>query len=267
MVLPVPYEATVSYGKGTSQGPSSIIHASAQVELYDEETGGEAYRVGVATLPALDVKGVRPSKLRRVVAPAVDAILADGKWPLILGGEHSITPAIMDAFKGRSVDMTVVQFDAHADLRESYEGEPMSHACAMARVRESYPAVQIGIRNLSIEEAETAKKKGYSIFYADVIRRDNSWMERAMGSITTENVYVTFDLDAFDSSVMPATGTPEPGGMNWWQAMDFLKMLFARKKILGMDIVEFAPIPNYHACDFLAAKLAYKSISYLVNRS
>ncbi len=261
-VLPIPYEATVSYGRGTARGPSAIIEASQQVELYDEELSCEPCDVGIATLDPVEVAGVAPSKLTEVVAPAVAKILSDGKLPLVFGGEHSVTPAVVSAVVKAHPDITVVQFDAHADLRSEYEGERMSHASAMARVREMAPAVQVGIRNISEEEAHVAGREGMGIFFAKEMRRDESWMKRALEHIETDEVYVTIDLDAFDSSVMPATGTPEPGGMDWYQVTDFLRMVAASKRVVGFDVVELAPIAGFHACDFLAAKLAYKCIGY-----
>jgi len=262
VVLPVPYEATVSYGSGTSKGPAAIIEASQQVELYDDELECEPCDVGVATLDAVDLKGVAPSELRDAVAPAISRVLADGKLPLVLGGEHSVTPAVVSAVSERHSNLTVVQFDAHADLREEYEGERMSHASAMARVRDLLPAVQVGIRNLCKDEAERARRDGLDIFYAKDMRRDDSWMERALGCIRTDDVYVTIDLDAFDSSLMPSTGTPEPGGMDWYQVTDFLRLVATRRRVIGFDVVELAPIEGFHAPDFLAAKLAYKCIGY-----
>lgn len=262
-VLPVPYEHTVSYAPGTAGGPRAIITASQQVELYDEELGCEPCDIGVSTLAPLAVKGVAPAKLGGVIGPAIGRIVDDGKVPLMLGGEHSITPAAVAAVQQRFGALTVVQFDAHADLRQEYEGEPHSHACAMARVREICPAVQVGIRNLSIEEARWAKRDQLPIFFAHQMRRDPGWMEAAIAAIATDDVYITFDCDAFDAAIMPATGTPEPGGMSWYEATDFLRMIFERKRVRGWDIVELSPAEALHGCDFLTAKLAYKCLGYL----
>jgi len=261
-VLPVPYEATVSYGKGTSHGPDAIITASTQVELYDDELGAEQYKVGVATLKPLRVTNLKPKEMSNEVEKAVLQILCDKKLPIVLGGEHSITPGIVRAMHAVYKNITVVQFDAHADLRQEYEAEPMSHACAMARVRDICPAVQIGIRNLSKEEAAWANNEKFPIFYADKLRKLDNWINDAIDAIKTECVYVTIDVDAFDSSVMPATGTPEPGGMNWYQVTDFLRTLTRQRKVVGFDLVELSPIKGFHACDFLVAKLAYKCIGY-----
>ena len=261
-VLPVPYEETVSYGRGTAKGPEAIIAASQQVELYDEEFGSEVSDVGVATLEPLKVRGVAPSKLASVVGPAVTKIIDDGKLPIVLGGEHSVTPTVVSAVSERYDGLTVVQFDAHADLRDEYEGERMSHACAMARVRDFAPAVQVGIRNLSAREAELVRREKLPVFFARSMRSCDEWMEKALGAIETEDVYISIDLDAFDSSIMPATGTPEPGGMDWYSVTDFIRLVSREKRVVGFDIVELAPIEGFHACDFLAAKLAYKCIGY-----
>lgn len=264
-VLPVPYEATVSFGKGTKGGPAAIIDASVEVERYDEELECEPHEVGIATLPPLEVDGVSPGDVSQIIMPAVSRLLADGKWPLILGGEHTITSPIVMAFHEVYPDLTVVQFDAHADLRPEYMGTPMSHACAMARVREICPAVQVGIRNISKGEADAAREGNYPIIYAGEIHRDDSWMERALASIKTEHIYITIDVDAFDASILPATGTPEPGGMNWYQVTRFLRMLNEGRDVIGVDLVELAPIKGLHAYDFLVAKLAYKCIGYRIS--
>ncbi|MFA4973857.1 MAG: agmatinase [bacterium] len=265
VVLPVPYEATVSYGGGTSKGPAAIIAASQQVELYDEELSCEPSEIGVATMDPVDVSGVSPGELYERVAPHVLKILHDGKIPLSLGGEHSVTPAIFAALQRIHRDTTVLQFDAHADLRQEYDGEPMSHACAMARVRELAPAVQVGIRNLSREEAAWIERDRLPVFFAHRMRKDPDWMKKALAEIKTEKIYITIDVDAFDSSVVPMTGTPEPGGMGWYEVTEFLRLVMSRKKTVGIDIVELAPREGMHASDFLVAKLAYKCIGYLGN--
>lgn len=261
-VVPVPFEATVSYGRGTAKGPAAIIAASSEVELYDEELGCEPCDVGIATLLPLDMGCVAPSRLHERIAPAIGKVVDDGKLPLVLGGEHSITPHIVKAVCGRLPGLTVVQLDAHADLRQEYLGERASHACAMARVREMCPAVQIGIRSLSREEGDWAEREGLQLFYAHQMRSDVDWMAKAIAAIRTEIVYVTIDIDVFDSGIMPATGTPEPGGLGWHQVTEFLQMLAQQKNIVGFDIVELAPIEGFAACDFLAAKLAYKCVGY-----
>jgi len=258
----VPYEATTSYGKGTKNGPRAIIEASSQVELFDDEFADEPYDVGVATLDPLELSGVGPANLSSHVSPQVKKILSDGKWPMILGGEHSITPAVMPAFKHSGADLTVVQFDAHADLRDEYLGEPMSHACAMARTLEFYPTVQIGIRNFSSQGFAYSKKAETKIISANTVKFDSEWMDEMISSIKTNDIYITFDVDVFDASIIPATGTPEPGGLDWSNVIDGLRRLFFKKNVLGIDIVELSPIKGFHSYDFTIAKLAYKCIAF-----
>lgn len=262
VVVPVPYEATVSYGGGTGKGPHAIITASSQVELYDDELDAEPFSVGIATMESVPVAGLLPQRMADRVRDTVARVLGDGKFPVILGGEHSITPPIVGAVAETHKAITVVQFDAHADLRQEYEGSTMNHACAMARVKEICPVVHLGIRNMSREEAVWVKKENLPVFYARDIHAEANWMDRALECIATDEVYLTIDVDAFDSSFMPATGTPEPGGLNWFQVKNFVRKLMQRKRVVGMDIVELAPIPHFHACDFAVAKLAYKCIGY-----
>ncbi len=260
VILPIPYERTVSYGRGTQYGPQAIVEASTQVELYDVMLDSEAYKAGIHTLPPLQINHLVPNDIKAPIANQINQLLTDQKYVCALGGEHSITPAIANAFESHYTDLTVVQFDAHADLRDSYEGEPMSHACAMARVRETLPAVQIGTRSLSIDEARKINQACWPVFFAHELDSDFHWIDRMIKSIQTENVFITFDVDAFCSSILPATGTPEPGGLSWHQVMKSLHAIFLNKNVVGMDIVELAPIQNYHAYDFMIAKLAYHTI-------
>lgn len=262
-ILPVPYEKTVSYKGGTAKGPQAIIDASIQIELYDEELCRESFDIGIATLEPLKVHGLATPQMSEQVSAATAKIIADGKIPFVLGGEHSITPAIVEAMEGAHGSVTVVQLDAHADLRQEYEGDPLSHACVMARVREICPAVQVGVRSLSAEEAMWVKRDNLPVFFAHEMRANTRWIDDAIDKIGTDKVYITIDIDAFDSSIMPATGTPEPGGMGWSDITSFIKKLAETKTVVGFDLVEFSPIPGFHACDFTVAKLAYKCIGYL----
>jgi agmatinase len=260
-VIPVPFETTVSYGRGTANAPDAILEASQQVEFYDDELGFEPCDVGISSEEPISIQGEPIDVLNRIESKVHD-ITKSGKLPLVLGGEHSITPAAVRGVAKVHDDFTVVQFDAHADLRQEYDGTPLSHACAMARVRENFPAVQIGIRSLSAPEAEWIKKDNLPVFFAKDIHHDQKWVEKAIDSIKTEKVYVTIDVDAFDISIMPHTGTPEPGGLSWYQVTDFLGRLLQKKRAVGFDIVELAPREGGHASDFLVAKLAYKCIGY-----
>lgn len=261
-VLPVPFERTTSYVKGTGQGPQAILTASHQVELYDEELGSETCDIGIASLAPVRIESGPVEKVLEKIDLAVARIVRDGKLPVMLGGEHSITPPAVRAVLKTYPALTVVQFDAHADLREEYDGSKWSHACAMARVLELCPAVQIGIRNLSKDEASLVSRKNLPVFFAHKIREDKGWAEAALGAIGTKDVYVTFDVDAFDASCLPDTGTPEPGGLFWYEVTSFMKALARRKNIVGFDFVELCPQKGHHASDFLVAKLIYKCIGY-----
>lgn len=259
VIIPAPYEKTTSYGKGTENGPEAICVASDQVELYDEELGFETcHRFGFST--------VAPVTELDALEKATYKVLSDKKIPIILGGEHSITGAPVRACKKHFSDLSVVHFDAHADLRDEYEGTKLNHACAIRRVYDAgVPFVQIGIRNHSIEEAEfMSKNKILRPFYAHEIYSSTDWMDKAIKNLS-DNVYISFDVDAFDPSIMPSTGTPEPGGMNWYQVVSFFRKLAKKRNIVGADFVELAPIPGFHAPDFLVAKLIYKLMGYMAD--
>lgn len=262
VVLPVPYEATTSYAHGTAKGPAAILQASAQVELYDEETKAEPYRAGIATVEPLNFTDSTASEAMKTIEEATARICSRGQIPLLLGGEHSITPPAVKGVHEHHNDFTVVQLDAHADLRLSYEGTSYSHACALAGVRkQGVPAVQIGIRSLSEPEARWIERDRLPVFFAHELD-DAEWMQRALSAVKTKKIYLTLDVDAFDSSMMPDTGTPEPGGMTWRQVTQFLQLLFQHKELVGMDVVELLPKEGSHASDFLVARLISKSIAY-----
>lgn len=260
VILPLPYEGTVSYGKGTSKAPSAILDASKQVELYDEELEIEPYKIGIWTEEALKL-GKEPEKMVGEVYFSAKKHVSAGKFLVSLGGEHSIPTGIVKAYKERYPRLSVLQFDAHADLREEYHGTKFSHAAVMSRIRELCPAVQVGIRSLSKEEAEKAKKNNYPIFWAQDIHDNEKWFDKAISRLS-DDVYITFDIDVFDPSIMPATGTTEPGGLGWYPVLKFLKEVFKKKNVVGFDLVELAPIKERHDCDFLAARLVHKVIGY-----
>lgn len=265
VVLPVPYEHTVSYGRGTGRGPRAILDASRYVEYYDEELETElCVRVGISTLPPLALGGSVDRKAIARITSAVKNLLAHGKFVAVLGGEHTISQAPIRAHLERYPDLSVVQFDAHADLRETYEGNRFSHACVMARVCEFLdPArvVQVGIRALSPEEAGFIRRSGVTTFYAHQIRAAEEWMSSVLPKLTP-HVYVTFDVDAFDPPVMPSTGTPEPNGLAWPETLRLLRRIGEEKKIVGFDVVEFAPNRWVRYPDYAAAKLTYKLMNY-----
>ena len=264
VVIPFGLEASVSYGGGTVAGPSAILAASQQLELYDEELGREAYLdYGVAA--------VREPAIARPIAAAleqlaglVETVLAAGKFPLVLGGEHSLTAGAIRPFAKRHKDLVVLQFDAHADLRDGYQGEPFSHAAAMRRVLDhpGVSLVSVGIRALSKPEAAfyDANRDRITIHWAKDQARWN--IEDIVKPLKGRPVYVTFDIDAFDAAIMPATGTPTPGGLGYWQALAILRRACTVSKVVGADLVEFAPIEGFHAYDYTAAALAYKMLSY-----
>jgi agmatinase len=265
VVLPVPYEHTASYGGGTGQGPRAILDASRYVEYYDEELGTElCTNVGIATLPFLSLGNSVDAKAVARIHAAVKPLLADGKFVVVLGGEHTISQAPIKACLEKYPDLSVVQFDAHADLRTEYEGNRFSHACIMARVCEFLdPArvVQVGIRALSPEEAEFIRRSGITTLYAHEIRATESWMSAIFPKLTP-HVYITFDVDAFDPPIMPSTGTPEPNGLLWPETMKLLRLLGEQGQVVGFDVVEFAPSRGLRHPDYTAAKLTYKLMNY-----
>jgi agmatinase len=266
VVLPVPYEATTSYGGGAGRGPGAILEASRYIELYDQELDGEPWRVGVATLPALHLSGAGPHAALAELREAYDRLLdaGPGKFVVVLGGEHSIASAPILAWSDRLPGrrLSVLQIDAHADLRDAYEGSPYSHASVMARVRERVDIVAVGIRALTAEERALVRASdSIAVFFADDIQAGDAWMDDVLARLGPD-VYLTFDVDGFDPSLVPATGTPEPGGLQWYPVMKLLRRVFAERNVVGADVVELAPIPGLHAPDFVAAKLVYKLIGY-----
>ncbi len=265
VIFPVPLERTTSYEHGTSNGPAAILAASRNMELYDDELDAEIYKeVGIATVPAIDTMD---GSLEEVIAEIFSAqcgFIDDGKLPVALGGEHSLTPPLVKAVAKKYKDLSVLQIDAHADLREAYQGNPNSHACAMRRVVEICPAVQVGIRSLSVEEANDLPRLRTKIYWArEIVHAPvEGWIAKVLADLS-HHVYLTVDLDGFDPSIVPATGTPEPGGLNWYQVTSLIRSVATHKKIVGMDFVELLPQPGDHASDFLAAKLVYKTLGYI----
>lgn len=260
-VLPVPYEATVSYGGGTAQGPGAILRASTQVELYDEQLDREPFKAGIWTDAMLDVSGATEQVVRRIES-RFGELMDAGKWVVMLGGEHSITPGGVAAAAKRHEDLQLVQLDAHADLRQQYEGDRWSHACAMTRcVDLGVPLTAVGIRNYSVDEARWIRQgiSGYRVIHGWEMEGEG-WIERALDGLEEKPVYLTIDLDYFDPSIIPATGTPEPGGGAWWPTLRLLDGLIRHSNVVGCDLVELAPSPGLHHADFTAARLAYKLI-------
>ena len=264
LIWPVPFEKTVSYGRGTAGGPHAIIDASRYMEIYDEEIGGETAEIGIHTLPAIDADR-EPDEMIPAIQREAGRLLESGKFLCMLGGEHSISAPVVRAFKEKYSDLSVLQIDAHADLRQDYEGTPHSHASAMRRIVEVCPAVQVGIRSLSIEEARIAPTLPTRIFYAKDITGRLDWIDAAVDSLTTE-VYLTIDIDGLDPSLVPSTGTPEPGGLTWYETLHLIQTLAMKRNVVGMDLVELSPSPTSHASSFLCAKLIYKTLGYIFRK-
>jgi agmatinase len=261
VILPVPFERTTSYVPGTKNGPREIIAASGQVELYDEELGREICDVGIHTLPAMESPFASTddalAEMRRVAAWLAGA----GKFFVALGGEHALTAPLVAGVAGVHPGVTVLQIDAHADLRDSYMGDQNSHASAMRRVLEHAPTVQVAIRNLSAPEARAIPGLRTTVFYDWNMRDDPAWMTRVVDALG-EKVYITIDCDGIDPAVMPAAGTPEPGGLTWRELLKLLKLVMTTKTVVAADVVELCPIPGLVAPTFLAARLVYKLIGY-----
>jgi agmatinase len=265
VIFPVPLERTTSYEHGTRNGPAAILAASRNMELYDEELEIEPYKeIGIHTLPAIDTADGTLDEVISEIFTAQLGLLEDEKFTVALGGEHSLTPPLVSATAKKYKNLSVLQIDAHADLRDEYQGNPASHACAMRRVVEICPAVQVGIRSLSVEEAQAIPRLHTSIYWAKDIARAplKSWIAKVLADLSP-NVYLTIDLDGFDPAFVPATGTPEPGGLDWMQVTSLVRAVADHKKIVGMDVVELLPQPGDHASDFLAAKLVYKCLGYI----
>lgn len=260
VILPVPFDLTTTYQHGTDKGPDALIEASRNMELYDIETDSSVYQVGIHTAQAIEASSCE--EMQRELLRRTKDYLSSDKFVVTLGGEHSISYAPIKAHSEKFPGMTVLQIDAHADLQSAYEGNPWSHASVMARVRELpnvSSIVAVGIRSMSEEEAQVVDKK--RTFYGHSLDLEGKWIEEVV-SLLSDQVYITFDLDGFDSSLMPSTGTPEPGGLSWNQAMALLKRVAEKKNIVGFDVVELCPSPAFHAPDYLAAKLVYKILSY-----
>ncbi len=259
VILPVPFDGTSTWIKGADKGPNAILEASFNLEFYDIETNSEVYKKGIYT--ENPVTGYKlPEKLIKAVEKKSLGWLDKNKFIVALGGEHTVSMGVVNAYAKKYNDFSVLQLDAHTDLRDSYLGSKYNHACVMARIKEKCPIVQVGIRSMDIEE--TSNTESDRIFYAEKIHNNDNWMVPAIKKLN-ENVYITIDLDVFDPSIMPSTGTPEPGGLLWYHVLKFLKLVSKNKKIIGFDVVELCPNKNNKAPDFMAAKLIYTLLSYV----
>jgi agmatinase len=259
VIIPVPYDRTSTWIKGADKGPTAIIEASANMELYDIETGSEVYRKGIFTADALKVEDLLPEDMIEMVSEEVRHYIEKEKFTVVVGGEHSVSIGSIKAHVKSSADVTVLQLDAHTDLRDEYNGSKYNHACVMARAREACPIVQVGVRSMDSSEKEFIDRG--RVFFAEDIYSRTGWIDEAVGKLSGK-VYVTIDLDVFDPSIMPSTGTPEPGGLLWYEVLRLLKAVSDKKNIVGFDVVELCPNKRNKAPDFLAAKLIYKMLNY-----
>jgi len=261
VILPIPFDRTTSYVPGTRTGPHEILVASSHMELWDEETQTDVHSIGICTLPEIEFPVATMEEVVAEIRRVAGEIIKRGKFPIFLGGEHSITPPLVAAVAEKHKNLSVLQLDAHADLRREYMGTPHSHACAMRRTLEFARTTQVGIRSLSTEEAADVPSLNTTIFYDYNMRQDPLWMDRVVESLT-DNVYITIDVDGFDPAIMPATGTPEPGGLSWYEGLTLLRKVIEKRNVVAWDIVELSPMGGNVAPNFLCAKLVYKMLAY-----
>ncbi|MEO0406760.1 MAG: agmatinase [Cyanobacteria bacterium P01_A01_bin.135] len=270
VVLPIPFEATTTYRKGCVNGPAAILNASHQVEYYDDEWEQEFWPVGIYTHPPIadsrrsSAEALTPEVMMEQVQQVAADLIRTGKFVIALGGEHSITVGLVAAYQQTTSEpFTVVQIDAHSDLRHSYEGSIYNHACVMRRVVDrGVPTVHVGIRSLCQEEATLIRDRRLPVFWGRQLAQQPQWGEQVVTAIPTQRVFLTIDLDGLDPSLMPGVGTPEPGGLSWYGLLGFLRQLFAAKTIIGADVMELAPLTDSVVSQFTAAKLTYKLVGY-----
>ena len=258
VIIPVAYDGTSTWGKGADKGPEAMIEASANMELYDIETDSEVYKKGIFTE---DITGgdISTTEMIDAVHGTTRYYLENNKFIVVIGGEHSVSIGSIKAHAQHFKDLTVLQLDAHSDLREEYNGSKYNHACVMARTKEFCPIVQVGIRSMDSSEKDSMDKE--VVFFAKEIHNKTDWIKKVISKLS-KNVYISIDLDVFDPSIMPSTGTPEPGGLLWYEVLEFLKTVIEKKNVVGFDVVELCPDDRNAAPDFMAAKLVYKLLSY-----
>jgi agmatinase len=261
VILPIPLDRTTSYVAGTRGGPHEILVASAHMELWDEETGTDVHSIGIYTLPEMDFPFATMDEVVDEIQRVTSELVNRGKFPMILGGEHSLTGPVVAAVAAKHKNLSVLQIDAHADLRDRYMGTPHNHACAMRRVLEHAKTTQVGVRSLSPEEAQALPSLATTVFYDYNMRNDPKWIDRVVDSLS-DTVYITIDADGLDPAIMPAVGTPEPGGLSWYETLTLLRRVIESKNVVGCDLVELCPMAGNVAPNFLCAKLLYKILSY-----
>lgn len=269
VILPIPYEKTTTYRQGCQNGPEAIIAASDQLEAYDEELGiVTCLTTGIYTYGAIaDTRlnpSISPEEMLQITTKTVSQLIADGKFVIALGGEHSITSGVARAYQQIiNEPFTVIQIDAHGDMRDSYEGSIYNHACVMRRILDmGLPTLPVGIRSICLEEAQLIAQKNITIIWARDIYYQADWIDTAISRITTKKVFITIDLDGIDPSLLPGVGTPEPGGLNWYQLIRFLKGIFTNHQVIGCDVMELSPVKDSVVSQFTAAKLVYKLVGY-----
>jgi len=257
VIIPVPFDGTSTWGKGADKGPAAILDASANMELFDIETDSEPYTIGIHT--AEPIKYKTPEEGAEMTEKIVSDYIDKEKITCLLGGEHSVSIGAISAYAKKIKNLTILQLDAHSDTRDEYHDSRFNHACVMSRAKELCPVVQVGIRSMDKEETENLDEK--RMFYAEKIRNNKNWIQDVV-KLLTDNVYITIDLDVFDPSILPSTGTPEPGGLGYYEVLDLMKEVIKTKNLVGFDVVELAPNPKEKSSDFLASKLIYKIIAY-----
>lgn len=258
VLIPVPYDGTSTWGKGADKGPEAFLHASENMELYDIETGSEVYKQGIYLADPI-TENSSPKAMVSAVHSFIKDAIKRNKFVTMFGGEHSVSIGAIRAFDECFDDLTVLQIDAHADLRKEYDGSKYNHACALHEANENTNLIQVGIRSMDATEKTVMNED--KVFFAHDMNVDDYWMDNAV-ELMTDDVYITLDLDALDPSIMPSTGTPEPGGLLWYELLEFLRKVFQEKNVVGFDIVELCPNEVDKSSDFLAAKLYYKMLSY-----
>ncbi len=267
VIIPIPYDGTTTYVSGAREGPKAIIMASRELEPYDEEMNIEPYRFGIHTLAELPVDIKSPVDTIAIVEDVALRVLDSRKLPILVGGEHLMTLGMISALKNSDSynDISILHLDAHADLRDEYQGSSFSNACVIRRTVEKFPVVSVGVRSLTREEHEFATRKNIPLFFAHKLRENPTLYDDIL-NLLSDHVYITIDLDVFDPSVMPAVGTPEPGGLGWYEVTNLLKRICLAKHIIGFDIMELRPIPGMIYPDFTAAKLLYKILAYIFSK-
>ncbi|MXV38014.1 agmatinase [Flavobacteriaceae bacterium Ap0902] len=263
VLIPVPYDGTSTWGKGADMGPEAFLEASENMEIYDIETNSEPYKLGVYLDEPVS-EDSSPEAMTHAVYARVKKYLNEDKFVTLFGGEHSISIGSIRAFGEKYGDITVLQLDAHTDLRPSYHGTPYNHACAVFEANQKHHLIQVGIRSMDTEELQYMKKE--NVFFAQQIHNNPGWIEEVYNKLGDKPIYITIDLDGFDPSICPSTGTPEPGGLEWYPTLRLLQKVIQTKNVVGFDIVELAPNPLERSSDFLAAKLYYKMLAYLYTK-